>query len=142
MKKANDSGAGLISANDTGHGDTLPRPIIGDVVVSKFGNRWTVVSVGEPGVDHVTLRNVPPEYPTADGTTRGGPFPAWADFVERGGERVWTRPMVKCQCPSYAHAKGPYPSGFCPDCKKWYPGIDRARAIALGHIPHDAKKGQ
>lgn len=43
MKKANDSGAGLISANDTGRGDTLPRPVIGDVVVSKFGNRLSEV---------------------------------------------------------------------------------------------------
>jgi hypothetical protein len=43
-------------------------------------------------------------------------------------------PTPVCQCPAYASAKGPYPSGFCPDCKEWYPGIDRARAIALGHI--------
>lgn len=43
-----------------------------------------------------------------------------------------------CQCPSYANAKGPYPSGFCPDCGKWYPGIDRAEAIKRGHIPPKA----
>lgn len=114
---------------------------VGDVLVSKFGNRWTVVLAGEPGVDFVVLRNVPPEYPNADGTTRGGPFPEWADRIERNGLRVWQRPTPKCECPSYANAKGPYPSGFCPDCGKWYPGIDRARAIKLGHIPPDAPAG-
>lgn len=92
-----------------------PRPIIGDVVVSKFGNRWRVVSAGELGVDYVTLHNVPPESPNADGTIYGGTFPSWADRIERNGLRVWQRPTPKCECPSFANAKGPYPNFRRPD---------------------------
>lgn len=113
---------------------TPPEVIVGDIVVSKFGNRWRVVSAGEPGVDYVVLHNAPPEYPDAPGTTRGGPFPEWAERIERDGLRCWQRPTPQCQCPSYAKAKGPYPSGFCPDCKQWYPGVSREKARARGDI--------
>lgn len=113
---------------------TEPLPQVGDIVVSKFGNRWKVVATGDPRVNYVVLHNVPPECPDAVGTMRGGEFPEWAERIERNGLRVWQRPTPKCECPSYTNSKGPYPSGFCPDCGKWYPGIDRATALARGHI--------
>lgn len=108
---------------------------VGDVVVSKFGNRWRVDACATTNAQPVyVLRNRLEEVPDAAGTVTSGPLPQWADRVERDGLRIWQRPTPRCECPSYASAKGPYPSGFCPDCGKWYPGIDRAQAIALGHI--------
>lgn len=116
---------------------TTPEVQVGDVVVSKFRNRWTVlVAIHEEWYE---LHNVPPESPKAVGTTYRGPFPEWAETVERNGSRVWQRPTPKCECPAYASAKGPYPSGFCPECQMWYPGIDRKRAIELGHIPAEPR---
>lgn len=46
------------------------------------------------------------------------------------GER---KPEI-CECASFAKAKGPYPSGICPECNCWYPGVTRAQAIARGDI--------
>jgi len=37
------------------------------------------------------------------------------------------KPII-CSCPKFANAKGPYPSGICPDCGQWYPGISRKQA--------------
>lgn len=110
---------------------------VGDVVVSKFGNRWRCESwtrLSASGNLAYVLHNTPPECPDAKGTIYSGPLPEWADRVERDGLRVWQRPTPRCQCPSFAKAKGPYPSGFCPDCGKWYPGITRAQAIERGDI--------
>jgi len=113
---------------------------VGDVVVSKFGNHWRVEAVALTNEHPVyVLRNRPQEAPDAPGTVVSGRLPEWADVVWRDGLRLWKRPTPKCECQSFASAKGPYPSGICPDCKKWYPGIDRARAIALGHISEDGR---
>ena len=31
-----------------------------------------------------------------------------------------TRPLI-CECPGYENVQGPYPSGFCRECGRWYP---------------------
>ena len=114
----------------------LPVLDVGDVVVSKFGNRWRC-EAREPlanGEMAYVLRNRLEEAPDAPGTVRSGPLPEWAERVDRDGIRLWQRPTPRCQCESYEKAKGPYPSGFCPECKKWYPGITREQAIARGDI--------
>lgn len=110
---------------------------VGDVVVSKFGNRWRCESwqrLDSSGVVVYVLRNRPQETPDAKGTVYSGPLPEWASRVERNGLRIWLRPTPQCQCPAYANAKGPYPSGFCPDCRMWYGGVTREQAIARGDI--------
>jgi hypothetical protein len=107
----------------------------GDIVVSKFGNRWRCEAWQSTSTERLyVLRNRPQEVPDAHGTVYSGPLPEWADRVERDGLRVWQRPTPKCECPSFAKAKGPYPSGFCPDCGRWFPGVTRAQAIARGDI--------
>lgn len=109
---------------------------VGDVLTSKFGNRWVVEAHDTLADDTPTyvLRNRLEEAPDAVGTVTSGPLPEWAESARRNGRVIWKRPTPRCECPSYAKAKGPYPSGFCPECKLWYPGIDRAKAIELGHI--------
>lgn len=43
-------------------------------------------------------------------------------------------PAKICECPAFANAKGPYPSGICPDCDRWYPGMTREEARKRGHV--------
>ena len=106
----------------------IPTLVVGDVVVSRFGNRWTCEAVERlaDGSQVCVLRNKPPEMPDAPGTVRSGPFPEWAERIVRDGLRFWMRPTPQCQCPAYANAQKGYPSGFCPDCGKWYPGTRAA----------------
>jgi hypothetical protein len=137
VKDEKDDSASLLRVDPSASASTEALPIVevGDVVVSKFGNRWIVEAKAVTNPEPVyVLRNRPEECPDANGTVFGGAFPQWADRIERKGVRVWQRPTPKCQCPSYANAKGPYPSGFCPECGQWYPGIDRVTALARGHI--------
>jgi len=100
--------------------DAPPPLEVGDVVVSKFGNLWKCEAVD--GSLYV-LRNRPQETPEATGTVRAGPFPAWGNRIQRDGLWLWERPTPRCKCEKYAKAKGPYPSGFCPDCRQWFPGV-------------------
>jgi len=30
------------------------------------------------------------------------------------------QPLI-CECPGYENVQGPYPSGFCRECGRWYP---------------------
>ena len=30
--------------------------------------------------------------------------------------------QVVCECPGYERVKGPYPSGICRECGRWFPG--------------------
>lgn len=108
---------------------------VGDVIVSKFGNRWRVESWQVANGERCyVLRNRPQEAPDAKGTVYSGPLPEWAEKLQRDGLWVWQRPTPQCECPAYAKAKGPYPSGFCPDCRKWYPGVTREQAVARGDV--------
>jgi hypothetical protein len=97
---------------------------IGDVVVSKFGNRWRVEAREQltSGEWAYVLRNKPEEAPDANGTVVSGMLPVWANEVRRNHAIVWMRPTPQCKCPTYANANGPYPSGFCRECGEWYPG--------------------
>ncbi len=108
----------------------VPVIEIGDVVVSKFGNRWRVEARSHlrSGEWTFVLRNRPEEAPDATGTVVSGMLPEWANEVRRDATIVWKRPTPQCECPYFANANGPYPSGFCPGCGKWYPGVTRAQA--------------
>ena len=70
-----------------------PRCLVGDVIVSKFRNRWVCESISE--ARSFTLRNKPQEMPAAKGSAYCGPFPEWAERIERDGVRVWQRPTLK-----------------------------------------------
>jgi len=70
-------------------GEPMPAVQVGDVVISKLGNRWTVTAVDGR---LLLLHNVPPEAPDARGTTASGPMPEWAAAVERNGQPlIWRR---------------------------------------------------
>jgi hypothetical protein len=121
-----------------------PLVEVGDTIVSKFGNLWICEAwqALNDGTRVYVLRNRPQEAPDAVGTVRSGPLPDWANVVIRDSRRVWERPTPQCQCPSFAKAKGPYPSGFCPECKQWYPGVTREQAIARGDLTPCDRKGE
>lgn len=67
---------------------------LGDVIISKFGNRWRVQRWmrRHDGTVSYDLWNVPPEAPDTNGTTRVGSFPEWAAAIERNGVVIWRRP--------------------------------------------------
>ena len=76
---------------------------VGDVVVSKFGNRWSVEAweTLTNGKRAYVLRNKPQETPDASGTVVSGMLPEWAERIERDGLCVWVRPTPKCQCAAW-----------------------------------------
>lgn len=43
-----------------------------------------------------------------------------ADLAD-AADRLDPPPTPICECPGYEHVKGPYPSGICRDCGRWYP---------------------
>jgi hypothetical protein len=74
---------------------TEPPPLeIGDVVVSKFGNRWRVEAreTLSNGKFAYVLRNKPEEAPDANGTVVSGMLPEWANEVRRDHAIMWKRP--------------------------------------------------